>query len=56
MRDFFVFDRSFLDYELKFFFMVNQGTFIRNNSNDVNNSGNGSGYGPMEGSGTEGLW
>lgn len=55
MRDFFVFDRSFLDYELKFFFMVNQGTFIRNNSNDVNNSGNNPGYGPIEGDGTEGL-
>lgn len=49
MRDFFVFDRSFLDYELKFFFMVNQGTFIKNNSR------NDSGSGPMEGSGTEGL-
>lgn len=29
MRDFFVFDRSFLDYELKFFSMVNQGKFIK---------------------------
>lgn len=35
MRDFFVFDRPFLDYELKFFFMVIQGKFINKQIPDL---------------------